>query len=66
MFKKHRRLGHAGIVDPSVDLLIPDFSKYKMEWAETITKFKILYKFITANSNAIVQHAAHTTDQLTS
>ena len=27
---------------------------------------KILYKCITANTSAIWQHAAHTTDQLTS
>ena len=27
--KKHIRLGHAGIVDHSVDLSIPDFKKYK-------------------------------------
>ena len=29
-------------------------------------KFKILYKCITANTSVIWQHAAHTTDQLTS
>ena len=30
LFKKKRiRLGHAGIVDHSVDLLIPDFFKHK-------------------------------------
>ena len=29
-------------------------------------KIKILYKCITANSSVIWQHAAHTTDQLTS
>ena len=30
------------------------------------TKFKILYKCITANSTALWQHAAHNTNQLTS
>ena len=27
LFKKHIRLGHAGIVDHSVDLSIPDFKE---------------------------------------
>ena len=31
-----------------------------------IKKIKILYKCITANTSVIWQHAAHTTDQLTS
>ena len=38
LLKKHIRLGHAGIVDHSVDLSIPDFKKVnikkKKEWAE--------------------------------
>ena len=34
------------------------------EWTEAIKKF-FLYKCITANTSAIWQHAAHTTDQLT-
>ena len=29
LLKKHIRIGHAGIVDHSVDLLIPDFKKVK-------------------------------------
>ena len=34
--KKHIRLGHAGIVDHSVDLSIPDFflKSIKKEWKE--------------------------------
>ena len=29
LLKKHIKLGHAGIVDHSIDLSIPDFKKYK-------------------------------------
>ena len=50
--KKHIRQGHAGIVDHSVDL--------------SIKNQRILYKCIIANTGVIWQHAAHTTDQLTS
>ena len=65
--KKHIRLGHAGIVDHSVDLSIPDLKKsIKKEWTEAIKNSKILCKCITANTSVIWQHAAHTTDQLTS
>ena len=66
--KKHIRLGHAGIVDHSVDLSIPDFLKVlkKKEWTGAIKKFKMLYKCITANTSVIWQHATHTTDHLTS
>ena len=65
-FEKHIRLGHAGIVDHSVDLSIPDFKKSikKKEWTEAIKNSKILYKCITANTSVIWQHAAHTTDEL--
>ena len=41
--KKHKRLGHAGIVDHSVDLSIPDFKKSflkKKEWTEAIKNLK--------------------------
>ena len=43
LLKKHIRLGHAGIVDHSVDLSIPDFKKKvykkkKKEWTEAIKK----------------------------
>ena len=68
--KKHKRLGHAGIVDHSVDLSIPDFKKIqqqqKKEWREVIQNFEILYKCIIANTGVIWQHAAPTTDQLSS
>ena len=37
-----------------------------MEWEEAIKKLKIVYKYIIANTRVIWQHAAHTTDQLTS
>ena len=41
--------------------------KYKKkEWTEAIKNSKILYKCITANTSVIWQHAAHTTDQLSS
>ena len=67
LLKKHIRLGHAGIVDHSVDLSIPDLKKsIKKEWTEAIKNSKILYKCITANTSVAWQHAAHTTDQLTS
>ena len=38
--KKHIRLGHAGIVDHSVDLSIPDFKKVKKKkkWTEALKK----------------------------
>ena len=66
-FLKHIRLGHADIVDHSVDLSIPDFLKsIKKEWTEAIKNSKILHKCIKANTSVIWQHAAHTTDQLTS
>ena len=38
----------------------------KKEWTEAIQNLKILYKCITANTSVIWQHAAHTTDQLSS
>ena len=39
----------------------------KKEWTEAIKKnSKILYKCITANTSVIWQHAAQTTDQLSS
>ena len=67
LLKKHIRLGHAGIVDHSVNLSIPDFKKsIKKEWTEAIKNLKISYKCITANTSVILQHAAHTTDQLSS
>ena len=50
-----------GIVDHSVDLI-----SIKKEWTEAIKNLKKLYKCITANTSTIWQHAAHTTDQLTS
>ena len=41
LLKKHVRPGHAGIVDHSVDLAIPDFKKksIKKEWTEAIIFF---------------------------
>ena len=43
LLKKHIRLGHASIVDHSVDLSIPDFKKSrKKEWTESI-KIKKYY-----------------------
>ena len=67
LLKMHIRLGQTGIVDHSVDLSIPDFKKsIKKEWTEAIKNYKILYKCITANTSVIWQHAARTTDQLSS
>ena len=63
--QQHIRLGHAGIMDHSVNLSIPDIQKsIEKEWTEAIKNSKILYKCITANTSVIWQHAAHTTDQL--
>ena len=44
------------------------FKKYKKGMGRSNKKlfFLILHKYITANTSAIWQHAAHTTDQLTS
>ena len=38
----------------------------RKEWTEAIKNSKILCKCITANTSVIWQHAAHTTDQLSS
>ena len=38
----------------------------KKEWTEAIKNSKILYKCITANTSVIWQHAAHSTNQLSS
>ena len=52
---------------PFRDLSIPDLKKsIKTEWAEAIKNSKILYKCIIANTSVIRQHAAHSTDQLSS
>ena len=67
LLKKHTRLGHTGIVDHSIDLSIPNFKEsIRKEWEEAIKNLKISYKCITVYISAIWQHAAHTTDQLTS
>ena len=39
----HIRLGHAGIVDHSVDLLIPDFEKSIKNMDRSIKKFEKYY-----------------------
>ena len=74
LLKKHIRLGHAGIVEHTVDLSNQCWKKYiKKERTEAITRqkqkiieklLKKLQKCITANTSAIWQHAAYTTDQL--
>ena len=68
LLKKHIRPGHAGIVDHSVDLLIPDFEKVyeKRMFKSNNNNNKKECKCITANTSAIWQNAAHSTDQLTS
>ena len=40
------------------------FLIYKRNGQKQLRKIKILHKCITANTSAIWQHAAHTTDQL--
>ena len=62
--KKHMRLGHAGIVDHSVDRSILDLKSILKKGIDRSNK-KYIYKCITANTSIIWQHAAHTTDQLT-
>ena len=59
-------LGHAGIVDHSVDLSTPDFKKSIKKRMDRSNKknSKILYKCITANTSVMWQHAAHTTNRL--
>ena len=42
------------------------FKKTSIKKTEAIKNSKILYKCITANTSVIWQHAAHTTDQLSS
>ena len=59
--KKHTRLGHAGIVDHSIDLK-KKYKEKKKEWTEAIKKIETLYKCITTNISAIWQHNAHATD----
>ena len=51
-------------MDHSVDLSIPDFKKSIKKGMDRSKKKK--KKCITANTSVIWQHAAHTTDQLTS
>ena len=52
LLKKHIKLGHAGIVDHSVDLSTPDFKKSIKKRMDRSNKknSKILYKCITANT----------------
>ena len=50
LLKKHIRLGHTGIVDHSVALLIPDFKK---EWTEAIQK-----KYINVQQQIPVPHSS--------
>ena len=56
LLKKHIRLGHAGIVDDSIDLSIPDFKKsIKKEWIEAIKKLKY---YINAWKQIPVSHGS--------
>ena len=69
LLKKHIRLGHTGIVDDSIDLSIPDSKKVlkkKEGMDRNNRKFLKIYEYVTANTSAIWQHAARTTDQLSS
>ena len=65
MLKKHIRPGHAGIVDHSVDLSKPDLKKKYKKGTDRSNNLK-KNECITADTSAIWQQAAHTTDQLTS
>ena len=40
VLKKAHKLGHAGIVHPSVDLSKPDLKKKKKEWTEAIRNLR--------------------------
>ena len=53
-------------MDHSIDLSIPDLNFFFKGMDRSNEKISILYKSIIANTSAIWQHAAHTTDQLTS
>ena len=55
LLKKHIKLGHAGILDHSVDLSIPDKKVFKKGMDRTNKKLKILCKWITTNMSAIWQ-----------
>ena len=55
-------LVHAGIVDSRKR----NFFQFNREWTKTIKTLKMLCKRIIVNTSAIGQHAAHTTDQLSS
>ena len=66
--QKHISLGHAGIADHSVWFIFTKLKKnMQKEWTETSLKKKKLSKKINkcimANTSAIWQQAAHTTDQ---
>ena len=65
--QKHIRPGNAGIIDPSVQFINTPYQiyMYQKEWTE-IETLLIFYQFITANTSAMWQHAAHTTDQISS
>ena len=70
LLKAHTRLGHAGIVDQSVEFintrLKKEKNKEKMDRHNVKKKKKKLYKCIMANTSAVWQQAAHTTYQLLS
>ena len=53
-------------MDHSIDLSIPDLNFFFKGMDRSNEKILILYKSIIANTSAIWQHPAHTTDQLTS
>ena len=58
-----------GIMDHSIDLSIQDFKKSvgeKKGMDRSNNTLKRSYKFITADTSAIWQHVAHTTNQHTS
>ena len=68
LLKKYIRLGHTGTIitmDHYVNLSIPDLKKSTKKGMDRSNKKKG-HKCITANTRAIWQHVAHTTDQLAS
>ena len=67
LLTKHIKLEHAGIVDHSVDLSMPDFFFFfKLKKGVDRRNKNMRKKCIKANTSAIWQHAALTADQLTS
>ena len=64
--KKHIRLGHAGIINHSVQLIDTRLNNKKSNGQTQYQIKEMLYKCTTTNTRATWQQAAHTTHQLSS